>query len=535
MLGLLATPLVTLGVAAIAWVIDARSHHDEAARGLEMAGRDIGGFRRDKITDETAKLQSQLPSMPVRIVTDEFTLDTTAGELGVSLDADRTVDRAMRLGHHDAGLLAPLRWAKALIVGRPLTVVTRVDRAKASATIIRLEGDRRTAAVEPSLDATVQRVAVRPGKAGRGISIDDVVARLPGGITSVTAPIEVHTERTATRPSLDDSAVAVLAQRAAEITNAPLTITASGTSTSIDTKQLRPGFSVAATRGKPSLALDPALVVALLAKDTPRSLNPTGVHFDLVNGIPTAVAGHDAKICCGDDAPRLIVAALLDGKKKVDVPPKTVTAAEGVAWAAGLGVKEIVGAFTTKHPCCAPRVSNIHRIADLTRGAFIAPDETFSVNAFVGRRTPEKGFVSAPVIEEGQFSEDFGGGVSQFGTTTFNAAFFAGLDIPEHKAHSIYISRYPFGREATLAYPSVDLKIHNNTPYGIMIWTSYTGTSLTVQLWSTKYIVGAQTASNKTSGCGPVTVTRTRTWLSDLHTATDTFRADYNCNPPKHP
>ena len=37
-------------------------------------------------------------------------------------------------------------------------------------------------------------------------------------------------------------------------------------------------------------------------------------------------------------------------------------------------------------------------------------------------------------------------------TTTFNAAFFAGLDIPEHKAHSIYISRYPFGREATLAY-----------------------------------------------------------------------------------
>ena len=105
----------------------------------------------------------------------------------------------------------------------------------------------------------------------------------------------------------------------------------------------------------------------------------------------------------------------------------------------------------------------------MTRGVLIAPGETFSANGFVGKRTKEKGFASAPVIENGKFSEDYGGGVSQWATTTFNAAFFAGLDIPDHKAHSIYISRYPYGREATLAYPSVDLKIHNNTPYGVVM------------------------------------------------------------------
>ena len=129
-----------------------------------------------------------------------------------------------------------------------------------------------------------------------------------------------------------------------------------------------------------------------------------------------------------------------------------------------------------------------------------------------------KGAWSAPgrVNLMGEYT-DIGGGVSQFATTTFNAAFFGGLDIPTYKMHSKYISRYPFGREATLAYPGVDLKIRNDTPYGIVIWPTYTGTSITVQLWSTRTAVGEQTAQNPTSGCGPVSTERTRTF-TDGHT-----------------
>ena len=44
-------------------------------------------------------------------------------------------------------------------------------------------------------------------------------------------------------------------------------------------------------------------------------------------------------------------------------------------------------------------------------------------------------------------------------TTTFNAMFFAGLKDVEHKPHSFYIDRYPVGREATVAWPSVDLQV----------------------------------------------------------------------------
>jgi vancomycin resistance protein YoaR len=174
-------------------------------------------------------------------------------------------------------------------------------------------------------------------------------------------------------------------------------------------------------------------------------------------------------------------------------------------------------------------VTNIHKISDIVRGTLIPPGATFSVNDTVGRRTTAKGFVEGGVIQDGKFGTDIGGGVSQFATTTFNAAFFGGLNIPAYKAHSKYISRYPFGREATLAYPSVDLKIRNETPYGVVIWPTYTNTSITVSMWSTPFAKGEQTAQNPTSGCGRVTTERTRTFV-DGHTEKDKFNANYDCD-----
>ena len=118
----------------------------------------------------------------------------------------------------------------------------------------------------------------------------------------------------------------------------------------------------------------------------------------------------------------------------------------------------------------------------------------FSINDHVGERTAEKGFVPAGAIRDGKHVEEVGGGVSQFATTMFNAAYFAGLQIDESQAHSEYFDRYPRGREATMGFPAPDLRFTNDTPYGIMIWTSYTQSSLTITLYSTPHARGEQTA-----------------------------------------
>ncbi|XVU29060.1 VanW family protein [Actinoplanes sp. CA-054009] len=147
------------------------------------------------------------------------------------------------------------------------------------------------------------------------------------------------------------------------------------------------------------------------------------------------------------------------------------------------GVDQLIGTFTTYHPCCAPRVTNIHRIAELIDNTVVPAGGTFSLNDAAGERTKANGFVAAPAIVDGELEDQLGGGVSQFSTTLFNAAWFAGLDVVKHQPHSLYISRYPPGREATLDWRSIDNVIKNDTDAPFVIRARTTDTSVTVGIY----------------------------------------------------
>jgi vancomycin resistance protein YoaR len=164
----------------------------------------------------------------------------------------------------------------------------------------------------------------------------------------------------------------------------------------------------------------------------------------------------------------------------------------------GLGISAQITKFTTNYPYAAYRIQNIHRAADLIDGTIVQPDAIFSLNKTVGQRTAENGFAEGIVIYNGRFAKDFGGGVSQVATTTWNAAWFSGVDLVEHMAHSFYISRYPAGREATVAWPSLDLKFRNDTGHVLLVHATYTNSSLTISIYGTrKYDVGTITGPRK--------------------------------------
>jgi len=146
-------------------------------------------------------------------------------------------------------------------------------------------------------------------------------------------------------------------------------------------------------------------------------------------------------------------------------------------------VRRLIGTFTTRMPCCEPRVKNIRLIAAEIDGTVIRPGGQFSLNAVAGPRTKDEGYVEAPFIADGKIVPSVGGGVSQFSTTMYNAAFFAGLPIDAYQPHSIYISRYPPGREATLDFGTIDLRWTNDTSAPVLVRTTSTDTSVTVTLY----------------------------------------------------
>lgn len=128
-----------------------------------------------------------------------------------------------------------------------------------------------------------------------------------------------------------------------------------------------------------------------------------------------------------------------------------------------LGIKEKMSTFTVNFEPAAYRTTNIGRAAELINGSVVLPGETWSFNRTVGERTKANGFVDGIIIQDDQFTKASGGGVSAVATTVFNALFFAGVKPLEHGAHSFYIERYPEGREATVAWGSLDLRFLNDS------------------------------------------------------------------------
>ncbi len=174
---------------------------------------------------------------------------------------------------------------------------------------------------------------------------------------------------------------------------------------------------------------------------------------------------------------------ILRGDRVVVAGAKKVHPAHDTAWARKLGITRQVSSFTTYHAPGEARVHNIHLAADVLNNTVVEPGQTFSLNDKLGPRTPEKGYVKAPILVSDGFGEDYGGGISQLTTTLYNAVFFGGYADVDHSPHHFYISRYPMGREATINYPSVDLKFRNDTSHGVLIRTYYSDTSITVAFY----------------------------------------------------
>lgn len=239
---------------------------------------------------------------------------------------------------------------------------------------------------------------------------------------------------------------------------------------------------------------------------------PKNATVRLVDGKPKVIpAVNGTTITAADLAAAVEPVLTKSGKERTaNVKPTSAKASFSTAEAEKLGVKQVTGEFTTYFPYAAYRNVNIGRAAELMNGTVLKPGDTFSLNGVVGERTKANGFVEGYIIQGGKFSKELGGGVSQVATTTYNAMFFAGLKDIQHQPHTLYIDRYPAGREATVAWPSVDLKFQDDTKYGVLVQAYVTKAtpgsrgSITVKMWSTKtydQITSSELArSNYTTG-----------------------------------
>ncbi len=490
---------------------------NKVPRGTTVAGVEIGGLTQAQAENALRAGLEVRAAAPIDLVVagDPVTLDPA--EAGLAVDYAASIAAA---GIERSW--SPSRLWDYFTGGDDLDAVVTVDEATMTDLAGRLTEEHGNPPRDGAVSFRGAQVKVREALAGRSIKRDQLEEQLTAAFLDEEASPEV--DLSLEEPGITASEVdAVVADFANPAVSGPVILRLGRSKVTLPVARLTGALSVEAVDGELVPTVDRAALRDVVDGVVSTRGAPVDATVRLVNGRPRVVPAKPGVTYRLSDVTDVILGLVTQppGERKARVRARVKAPELTTKDAQALKIKEKVSTFTTYYPYAEYRNVNIGRAAVLVNGTVLKPGDTFSLNDTVGERTRENGFTEGFIISNGIFKEDLGGGVSQMATTIFNAMFFAGLEDIEHKPHSFYIDRYPIGREATVAWGSVDLRFKNDTPYGVLVQakvTPATGSSsgvVTVSMWSTKYwdittrtgerynLTSPQTRTLRTEECYP--------------------------------
>ncbi|WP_159765947.1 VanW family protein [Streptomyces sp. HM190] len=457
--------------------------------GTTVRGVDIGGLSH---AEAVRKLDDRLAAAGARKLTvkvGDRSATVDPRRAGLAFDTERTVDRAVRTASDPVSLVGSFFRS-----GGDIEPVVRLDERKARTALGKLARDLDQRVRDGAVTFENGHVEQVTPRRGHALDVDAAVDTLRTAFLHGPADTATALPTRDTEPKVAAAEVRrAVRDFARPAMSAPVTLTAGGRRFTISPAvvgehlTMRPDASgrlVPELDGK-GLRTAPAVARPLAGLTT----TPQNARLRL-DGDRVVVA-EDAR-----PGTRVTDRALTDAvlplltrtgaARSGDVAVRRIEPEVTRENAARLGLTEKMSSFTVNFEPAAYRTRNIGRAAQLINGSVVQPGETWSFNRTVGERTPANGFVDGIMILDDKFTEAPGGGVSAVATTMFNAMFFAGVEPVEHGAHSFYIERYPEGREATVAWGSLDLRFANDSGHALYIQAEATDTSVTITFLGTK-------------------------------------------------
>jgi len=514
----IAVPVVIILVIAGMYVYEEVIHPDRVGHNVTVAGMDISGFSREDAIAVVSAYEDELVATPAPFIVDEEDVVLEPASAGLSVDEDAVVDEALAQ-RRDGGFWSDLTgWFQSWFSPVDVPIPTTVDDEMIETV---LEEWDHTVVDQPAYegDILIESGTAIPEYPRPGALIDRPPAfELIARSLSTLERLPVALPLTDLAPTITDADIDAGVALANDYIDHPVKLWLEGfiDRMTFTTAELASAVRTEVTNGaSPEVRvwMDEETLRELAEADAERFTIPAvdaSFEFDKKTQEITINPSQQGYVVDVDAVPGVVIDTALDSgsarmpMKLGDTPALTTEQAEA------MGPFEEVSTFTTYHPCCQSRVTNIHLLADAIDGSIVMPGETFSINDTAGKRTTAKGYVAAGAIINGEVvccdsPINIGGGTSQFATTFYNAVFFGCYEDVEHKPHSLYFSRYPYVREATLGFPWPDVKFRNDSDAPVFIDTSYTSTSITVTFYGNN---GGRTCEATRSGD---TVTRVMT------------------------
>ena len=533
-------PVVILVIWLLWWLVDYSGSGDKTPRGLKIESPaipdlsiDIGGMSEDNVTAVVVELAERFQQTPVGITTPSQALTVTAAEVGLAVDVGGTVAAIMEL---ESGTGNPVGWTASFFESSRSELLLTLSSDASQ--IARLEGELHRAPVDPHIVLENGIFQVAPGVPGEVANLTPALTRLLEAANRGDDPLRVEADVRLIPPERGEEAMAQTVDWINQRTDQGILVTVQEVTKRVQPAQLRTWVTLHSDNDRWSYGIDQQRVdddlAELFVEVATVASEPV---LTVQDDVPVLVSEVPAFICCQLSAAQMVLESLDSAQPAVALELRESDEMNDQSWLIDRGIVELTGRFTTNYQPGQTRVVNIHRIAELIQGAVVYPGETFSVNEYVGERTEEKGFVSGGVINLGVYTKDVGGGISQFITTLFTAAFNAGMEFPTYQSHSLDIPRYRDGVDATISWPAPDFQFRNPNPYAVLLWPTVTDNSVTVSLYSTAYaeVEWTNRYDSPRNFCTRRTTERSRTYsdgtvLRDSVTALYQPREGVNCD-----
>ena len=491
-----AVPALLLLLPFAVYLVDQAANQGEVPRNVSVAGIDVGGLSQDDATIVVRAYESDLQARQATFVVSDATYELDPSAVGLTADVDTAVAEALAQ-RGGSGLSGFVPWLNGFSEHVDVDLLVSVDDDAIDAHLDEWEQDAiENPAYEGAIRVTDGDIEFDYPRIGE--QLDKAAAR------SIVSSVLTHPEREVIELPLIDS-VPVMTRADVDDAVTTLEMMVSRPVLLYDEEQnlvltVKPSEISDATIVEVVHSSPPQVDISLSIDRVAEILEPHRERFerpavnadfevDIETDQVTIIPSKNAAILDPEGvAVELLKAATSDTATGVLIYADGVEPQFTTADAEGFGPIGLVSEFTTQTPG-VNRVHNIHLMADTIDGSIVWPGEEFSINDLVGPRTEAGGYKRDGAIIGGEVTccdepANVGGGVSQYATTFYNAVFFGCYEDVDHTPHSIYISRYPEGREATMGYPGPDVVFRNDSDVPIIIRNSYDGNStITVQFY----------------------------------------------------
>lgn len=470
----------------------------------EVVGIPVGGLTAEEVGSAIDEVVRGRETDEVVFTFEDERFGLSPDEVGYRIDEEATIEAALGRGRGNLLTDLPVR-VTSLWRTADIGLTERIDDDRIEATVDDLAAavDRETTTGAIDADPDTLEVITEPPQGAAQVRRDEVVADLTDALRR-PGPDELVLAADVDPPPIDPADAATVAAQLEEAIAEPLELRAEGMTLTVDRRQLAELATVEVTDGgQLELVVTEVAVSEILeaaarqrfdvtavsasyttSRTPPESFSDSGsTSWSPVSASASTVEGRDGRDFDPAQAAQRLTEALRAAERTAETQLVVTEPRLPNARAQDLRPTHLLGTFTTSYTEGQTRVANIQRLADVVDDTLILPGEQFSINDISGQRTCEKGYEPAGTIVQGELVDTCGGGVSQFGTTAFNAAFFSGVQLDQWQAHSFYIARYPEGREATLSFPQLDVRFTNDSDGAIVVRASFTDTTVTVSLY----------------------------------------------------